>query len=149
VINNGECGDPVQLCAPGKSGLWWGGMAPPVRRLVIGFDETLYAGLDQVLSTAGVTDPEVRKAQASEIAAVVRAHSEVQLHSPSMPIQDAIDLASFLADAAKRYYRFLPGADIVGGDIDIAVVTRYEGFKWVSRKHYYPEALNRLETGHV
>jgi hypothetical protein len=63
----------------------------------------------------------------------VKTVSQVFLHSPIMPIQDAIDLADFLAETAKRYFRFLPGADIVGGDTDIATVTRHEGFKWINR----------------
>ncbi|PPD15135.1 MAG: hypothetical protein CTY25_07615 [Methylobacterium sp.] len=65
-----------------------------------------------------------------------------------MPIQDAIELADFLVDVTKRYFRFKPGADTVGGDTDIAVVTRYERFKWIKRKHFYPAELNPRETGH-
>ncbi|SDA24999.1 hypothetical protein SAMN02799622_03530 [Methylobacterium sp. UNC378MF] len=68
---------------------------------------------------------------------------------PTMPVRDAIDLADFLVETTKRYFRFLPGADIVGGDTDVAVVTRYEGFKWIRRKHFYPASLNPLETDHA
>jgi hypothetical protein len=66
-----------------------------------------------------------------------------------MPVQDAINLADFLVDVTKRYFAFLPGADIVGGETDIATVTKYEGFKWIRRKHYYPASLNPMETGHA
>ena len=70
--------------------------------------------------------------------------------APTMPVQDAIELAElFLTETTKSFYRFLPGADIVGGDTDIAVVTRHEGFKWIKRKHYYPAELNPLETDHA
>ena len=58
-------------------------------------------------------------------------------------------LLTFWQEPAKSYFRFLPGADIVGGETDIAVVTRHEGFKWVRRKHYYPSELNPLETDHA
>jgi hypothetical protein len=41
--------------------------------------------------------------------------------------------------------RFMPGHDTVGGETDMAVVTKHEGFKWVQRKHYYPLELNQVE----
>ena len=55
-------------------------------------------------------------------------------------------MADFLVDTTKRYFRFLPGADIVGGETDIAVVTRYEGFRWVRRKQFYSATLNGPEA---
>ena len=66
-----------------------------------------------------------------------------------MPVQDAIDLADFLVDMTTKYFAFLPGADIVAGDTDIATVTKHEGFKWIRRKHYYPAHLNRRTTDHA
>ena len=79
----------------------------------------------------------------------LRSKLEVSVLVPMMPVKDAIELADFLSTTTKSYYRFLPGADIVGGDTDIAVVTKHEGFKWIKRKHYYPAHLNPLETDHV
>ena len=78
---------------------------------------------------------------------MVRASSARQLVDARMPIQDAIDLAQYLVDVTKGYFRFLPMADIVGGDTDLAVVTRHERFKWIKRKHFYPANLN-VETDH-
>lgn len=76
----------------------------------------------------------------------------VKLQAPlvfaPMPIQDAIDLARFLVHASIMYSRFLPGAQIVGGPIEVAAITKHEGFKWISRKHYYDASLNR-EPQHV
>ena len=66
-----------------------------------------------------------------------------------MPVQDVIDLADFLVETTKRYFAFLPGSNIVGGNTDIAIVTKHEGFKWIKRKHYYSEHLNRRNTDHV
>ncbi len=60
-----------------------------------------------------------------------------------MPVQDAINLAEYLVDVTKKYFAFLPGADIVAGDTDIATVTKHEGFKWIRRKHYYSPQFNR------
>ena len=71
------------------------------------------------------------------------------LVNPSMPVQDAINLADFLVDLTKKYFSFAPGHNIVGGDTDIATVTKYEGFKWIKRKHYYPQHLNIKDPEHV
>jgi hypothetical protein len=60
-----------------------------------------------------------------------------------MPIQDAIDLARFLVYSTIMYSRFLPGPQVVGGPIEIAAITKHEGFKWISRKHYYNQDLNQ------
>ncbi len=59
-----------------------------------------------------------------------------------MPIQDAIDLAEFLVSATIQFVRFTPGEPTVGGPIEIATITKHEGFKWVSRKHYYDTRFN-------
>jgi hypothetical protein len=65
-----------------------------------------------------------------------------------MPIQDAIDLARFLVDASIKFSRFVPGPQVVGGPVEIAAITKHEGFKWINRKHYYEQNLNR-EPSHV
>lgn len=33
--------------------------------------------------------------------------------------------------------------DTVGGPIDVAVISKGDGFVWVKRKHYFPEAINK------
>lgn len=61
---------------------------------------------------------------------------------PPMPVQDAINFAEFLADVTAGYSRYILGPNTVGGAIDVAAITRHEGFKWVERKHYYRSDLN-------
>lgn len=139
AIINGTCDEPTCLKRGGETGLDWGGQPDPIQRLVIGFDATLA----DALVAAGI-DP----ADLPALLGMVRARSEVPLCHPAMPIQDAIFLADYLVDTAKKFYRFLPGADTVGGATDIATVTRHERFEWIRRKHYYPAALNPLETDH-
>ena len=71
------------------------------------------------------------------------------LFEPPMPIQDAIDLTEFLAETAVKHSRFTPGAATVGGSIEIAAITKHEGFKWVRRKYYYSRDLNPEEDPHA
>jgi hypothetical protein len=72
---------------------------------------------------------------------VVQQALQVQFAIPAMPMQDAIDLAEFLVDVAEKYARFAPGAPVVGGPIEIAAITKHEGFKWVKRKFYFDRSL--------
>jgi hypothetical protein len=62
--------------------------------------------------------------------------SNPTLVTPGMPIHDAVALTRFLMDATIGYVRFR--ADLqpktVGGPVDMAVITRHEGFRWIQRK---------------
>lgn len=139
-VVNGVCDKPEAVSMGGAAGLFWGGQVSPISRLVVGFDPEM----KETLTSNGV-DPSAGAA----IEQLLRGRFEIPLVMPTMPVQDAIDLADFLAETTKRFFRFLPGADIVGGETDIAVVTKYEGFKWIRRKHFYKPALNPLETDHA
>lgn len=139
TIVNGSCGGP-ELQLPNECGWLAGGQANALTRLLLGFDPQMF----QVLLNAGMS-----RESAQAVVDVVRENCPAPVVMPNMPIRDAIDLADFLVETTKRFVRFLPGADIVGGDTDIAVVTKYEGFKWIRRKHFYPAGLNPLETDHA
>jgi hypothetical protein len=140
TILNGHCVAPEAIVVGGATGLFGGGQLDPINRLVVGFDPGLY---EQLIASGMVSQA------ATQLVSALRSRFEVPLMHPTMPVQDAVELAQFLTDTTKPYYRFLPGADIVGGDTDIAVITRHEGFKWIKRKHYYPSELNPLETDHA
>jgi hypothetical protein len=63
---------------------------------------------------------------------------------PAMPIQDAIDLARFLVETTIGLVKFSVNRPqkTVGGPIEIAAITKHEGFKWIQRKHFYRAELN-------
>lgn len=50
-----------------------------------------------------------------------------------MPLQDAIDYAVYLVNVAIGRYRFVIGAPLCGGEVDVAVITP-NNFTWVKRK---------------
>ena len=62
--------------------------------------------------------------------------SSPTLVTPGMPIHDAVALTRFLMEATIGYVRFRVDLQpkTVGGPIDMAVITRHEGFRWVQRK---------------
>jgi hypothetical protein len=63
-----------------------------------------------------------------------------------MPIQDAIDVAEFLVDSTIKFSRFTPGAATVGGPIEIAALTKHEGYRGIKRKYYFARELNPEES---
>ncbi|MCF7805825.1 MAG: hypothetical protein K9N46_15185 [Candidatus Marinimicrobia bacterium] len=50
----------------------------------------------------------------------------------AMPLGDAIDYARFLIDLTIARFRFVVGAELCGGPVDIATITRKSGFSWIS-----------------
>jgi hypothetical protein len=103
-------------------------------RLMRGYDEGLANRLRQIVPA--LAWPSVEQALAAgERAAVIA----------PMPFGDAINFAKFLVDVTVGFSRFLLGPDSVGGPVEVAGITRHEGFKWISRKHYYPQDLNPRE----
>lgn len=127
--------EPEQLSGPdAEAGIHWGGQGEAIARLVIGIDPSLIG----VLCMAG-TQQEL----AQRIFQVGRETLETRMSPPQMPTKDAILLAKFLVTTTIGYFSFKFGSNIVGGVPDVATVTKFEGFKWIERKHYYPEELNR------
>ena len=134
---NGKMESPRQIANADIDHLvTYGGQIHAIHRLLHGFDQNLL----QTLQELGSITKDVDRIK-NEISPLF----QTPLVHPTMPVQDAINLADFLVDLTKRYFTFLPGANIVGGDTDIATVTKYEGFKWIKRKHYYSENINRQE----
>jgi hypothetical protein len=144
-IKNGVAAPPALLRPSDQVGISWGGVGEVIQRIILGFSP----GLFQVL--ADVTGPQgTQSAQQlyTQLNALLVSKLQAQVVFAPMPIQDAIDLARFLVHAAITYSRFLPGAQIVGGPIELAAITKHEQFKWISRKHYYDYSLNQ-EPKHV
>jgi hypothetical protein len=140
-IKAGKALPPKQLRQPDQAGVSWGGMSEALQRLVIGFSPSIFKVLAEVSSSEGknVTPEQLF----TQLNALFIARLQAPLVFAPMPIQDAIDLARFLVHAAIMFSHFLPGAQMVGGPIEIAAVTKHEGFKWIERKHYYDQRLNK------
>lgn len=52
-------------------------------------------------------------------------------------LQDAIDYAKFLIRTTADYQRFSGKMPSVGGEIDIALITHQNGYKWIAQKPLY------------
>ena len=131
----GDTGDvpPTAFYNTEAFGPRWAGDGEALNRLVLGFSENVMVALtDEGLDPSAVDD--VRRKIISK--------TFRELYLAAMPIQDAIELAKFLAETAAKFSHFSLLAATIGGPIEIATITKHEGFRWVARKHYFTPALN-------
>ena len=136
-IDGGECGEPVLVRPKEESGATWNGQIEAISRLLLGYSSFLPSVLQQHL---GVPAEQIPPAMH-----LIRTALNLPLVIPPMPLQDAIDLAEFLVDLTIQFSRFIPGAPTVGGPIEVAAISKHEGFRWIQRKYYYNRELNPEE----
>lgn len=60
----------------------------------------------------------------------------------SLPKSELAAMAESLVNLTKFKRRVSMQKETVGGAIDVAVITKGDGFVWVKRKHYFPAELN-------
>jgi hypothetical protein len=122
-------------------------MGEAIQRLVMGHSHLLFQALADVSGGGGQPSTTAQQL-ATQLTPIFAVKLQAPIVFAPMPIQDAIDLARFLVDASIKFSRFVPGPQVVGGPVEIAAITKHEGFKWINRKHYYEQNLNR-EPSHV
>lgn len=139
-IIDGQSPEPECLAKKEDFDILYDGQPEVINRLVNGFSQYLGKALLEI----GLAEEEL-----NGVLIHIENRTRANLISPAMPVQDAVNLADFLVDTTKKYMRFEPGAGTVGGETDLCVVTKHEGFKWVRRKHYFNTELNCLENHYV
>lgn len=133
IQKDGSSQAPAEKLTPYGHNLTAFASPDPIFRLIAGISlETIEA-----LKAEGMNE-----ADAVAMYGRITTRTNAQFVSPAMPIKDAIDLAEFLVHVAVMFYRFRPGHNTVGGPIEVAAITKHEGFKWVSRKLYFDASLN-------
>ena len=98
-----------------EPGIWLDGSYDEVFGLLYGYEPSVLAGIGQQIGV------DVKRFQ--EAAAALRVLRPIdKLNLWAMPVQDAIDLAVFLATVQVQMDRFLPGTPACGGPIDVMVL---------------------------
>ena len=67
----------------------------------------------------------------------------------TMTVPDAIDYARFLVQTTSDYHRFADMVPLVGGPTEIALITKWIGFRWVERKKILGADTTRLNIGKI
>lgn len=109
----------------GSFGAVWGGQREFTDRLIKGFDPNL-PGI--VTKELGLTSQQQQKL-ADELKKL-----QVPIPFTFLPLQDCVDLSIFLVRTTMNIQRWQVGIRGVGGAIDVATITRTEGFKPVQQK---------------
>ncbi|MEM9128430.1 MAG: hypothetical protein AAGA97_01755 [Pseudomonadota bacterium] len=100
---------------------------------VNGFIEGLKGEFDNLAKDyANKSDKFIEEKFTSDVKSMVR----------SMPKQELANLAESLIDITSLKRKVTRDRETVGGDVDVAVISRSEGLVWVRRKHYFPADLN-------
>jgi len=117
----------------GVFGLNWGGQKEFTTRLLNGFDDGVTHAIQQ---KNGLTDE-----QRSELEAFLRQNFSTQIPYQFLPLQDCVDLATFLIRTTIELQQWVVGIRGVGGAIDVATVTRTKGLIHVQQKKLVAEHL--------
>jgi hypothetical protein len=60
----------------------------------------------------------------------------------TLPVDEMVHLAETLVVLESLKEKVTSASQSVGGPVDVAVITRYEGLVWVKRKHYFDAQAN-------
>lgn len=60
----------------------------------------------------------------------------------ALPKDELASMSEALVNLTKFRRRVTPDQETVGGPVDVAVITKGDGFVWVTRKHYFRGELN-------
>ncbi|HUZ66885.1 MAG TPA: hypothetical protein VMU56_04390 [Beijerinckiaceae bacterium] len=119
--------EPELIWGPNEYGITWDGERECLDRLLCGTSHQLRS-VAQEFGMSGDA--------AGRFVARVGEACESDLVSPGMPLHDAIDLARFLVETTIAFIGFCLDRQpkLVGGMVDIATITRHDGFRWIQRK---------------
>jgi len=118
---------PVELSrGEGNFGAIWGGQREIADRLLYGFDSNVPLAIQKFLKLS----PE----QMTDLNSFLQQNFDVPVPYQFLPLQDCVDLSIFLIRATITLQAWTLGIRGVGGHIDVATITKSEGFKSVQQK---------------
>lgn len=123
---------PIERSPAADFGMTWGGQLEVASRLIRGYDPAVFNLVGKHLDLS----PE--KIQALE--AAVAPNIEFRIPYQLLPLQDCINLATFLVRTTITAQTLGVGIRGVGGPIDVAYVTRTQGLRFVQQKTLHGEA---------
>jgi hypothetical protein len=117
--------EPLEQNAGGSFGLTSGGQTEILQRILNGYDQNAVGAIQQALSFNDTQTAQLRQALAQQA---------LSIPYPFLPLQDCVDLVLFLIQSTATLHTWLVGVRGVGGAIDVATITRTEGFRSVQSK---------------
>ena len=117
---------PIERHPSPEFGMVWGGQREYVDRLIRGFDDQL---LRSIQTVQGLDD-----AARDQLGVQLQGNLQLPIPFQFLPLQDCVDLAIYLVRATIDIQTFVIGVRGVGGDIDVATITRTGGFTPIQQK---------------
>lgn len=118
---------PAPSCIQNEQefGLRWDGEYEALDRLVFG----LGTRFNECAIKYGMSNEDVVNLRASLVPDLYEL-----LFVEAMPLQDAVDLARYLVETTIGFVKFsVSRPKVVGGPIEIAAISKHEGFQWMQR----------------
>jgi hypothetical protein len=113
---------PVEKLGPDDFGSAWRGVDFPFIRLWRGFAPSM---VSRLVNEDGMTQQRI-----AELVAPL----EIGATYEGMPVQDAINFATFILDTTIGFSEFAPGYPACGGPLQIAaILPDDEGFRWIAK----------------
>jgi hypothetical protein len=100
------------------------------------------------LAALGAVHTKAAEDAASKFAEAIRLRSSATHINPMvnavqvLPKDELASMAESLVNLTSLRLRFSQARETVGGPIDVAVISRGDGFVWIKRKHYFSPELN-------
>ncbi len=121
--------EPELVWGEDEYGLSWEGQAGCITRLLHDAPHRGFNEADAQLAEVSLFNRGEDGAQADRL-------DSPMLVTPGMPLLDAVEVARFLMDTSLAYERLRADRQLktIGGPVDLAIITRHDGFRWVQRK---------------
>jgi hypothetical protein len=125
---------PVERVPTGQFGAVWGGQRNLVDRILQGFDPE---AVNVFCELTGIAD----KNKPPDLEAKLKARLSMKVPVQFLPLQDCVDLTIFLIRATILAQNWVVDLRGVGGAVDVATITRTEGFRPVQLKQIVGESI--------
>lgn len=123
-----------------------------VRSHLVGYGEALVEVLlPKNAGNLGAVSKQARKAAmkvADDLQSILGRYSREAFTDPviktvaNLPKPELAAMAESLVNLTSFRRHVTPDAETVGGPIDVAIISRSDGFVWIKRKHYFQPELN-------
>ena len=111
----------------GQFGLTWGGQREIVDRILQGVDPRLPSLLSQFIPNLSVPEQQTIYDQ-------LKSNLSLPIPYPFLPLQDCVNLSTLLIQTTAQLQTWVVGVRGVGGPVDVATITRTEGFREIQVK---------------
>jgi hypothetical protein len=138
------------------------GIEPKLQQLIVQLtSQVITENIKQIASIAGKTDKSLAKSISAisvqptldlfnnNLKAIIDSNHVFPLINTIAILQkeDLAEVAENLIYLTSLIRRITPDKESVGGPIDVALVSKGDGFIWIKRKHYFEETLNKNYFG--